>query len=88
MDIIVIVKNLLEHVTEGSEMVIRNICPNTGEVIIKCPKHPTIDMLKLTNGKFVIDKCPKCGGIFLDKEEIGNAKKMSFISYIREYFRK
>ena len=57
------------------------------ENIIKCPKCH-VNMVKLTNGKYVIDKCEKCGGIFLDKNEIDTAHKIGFITYVMDYFRK
>ena len=56
------------------------------EKIIKCPKCKK-DMLKLSNGKYIIDKCPKCKGIFLDKIEIDAIKEQGFISYVLNYFR-
>lgn len=54
--------------------------------IIKCPRCQ-VDMKKMSNGKYVIDKCPKCGGLFLDKGEIQNISKQGFISYVLNYFR-
>lgn len=57
------------------------------EKIIKCPKCH-INMIKLSNGKYVIDKCPKCEGIFLDKNEIDVAHKIGFMTYVMDYFRK
>ena len=57
------------------------------EKIIKCPKCH-VNMLKLTNGKYVIDKCPKCEGIFLDKNEVDVAHKIGFVTYVMDYFRK
>lgn len=57
------------------------------EKIIKCPKCD-VDMQKITNGKYVIDKCPKCEGVFLDKEEIININKQGFFSYMKNYFKK
>lgn len=57
------------------------------EKIIKCPKC-SMDMLKITNGKYVIDKCPKCMGIFLDKDEVDNINRQGFISYMLNYFRR
>jgi len=57
------------------------------EYVIKCPKC-SVDMTKLTNNKYVIDKCPKCGGIFLDKEEIDLAHKVGFVTYVWDYFRR
>jgi Zn-finger nucleic acid-binding protein len=59
----------------------------TDEAIIKCPKC-NVDMTKLTNGKYVIDKCPQCGGIFLDKDEIDAAHKVGFVTYVKDYFRR
>lgn len=57
------------------------------EPIIKCPKC-LVDMIKQTNGKYIIDLCPKCGGIFLDKDEIDTAHKIGFVTYVMDYFRK
>lgn len=57
------------------------------EKIIKCPKCLTTEMEKLTNGKYQIDKCPKCEGIFLDKEEAESMSKMGIIEYIKYYIR-
>ena len=53
---------------------------------IECPKCH-VKMLKLTNGKEIIDKCPKCGGIFLDKDEIKKINKQGFIKYVMKYWR-
>jgi Zn-finger nucleic acid-binding protein len=44
--------------------------------------------MKLTNGHYIIDKCPKCEGIFLDKDEIDVAHKIGFVTYVMDYFRK
>lgn len=55
--------------------------------IIKCPKC-LVDMVKQTNGKYIIDLCPKCKGIFLDKDEIDTAHKIGFVTYVMDYFRK
>ena len=57
------------------------------EKIIKCPKC-LVDMVKQTNGYYIIDKCEKCGGIFLDKDEIDVAHKIGFMTYVMDYFRK
>lgn len=57
------------------------------EKTIKCPKCK-VNMKKLTNGKHVIDKCPKCEGVFLDKAEINSIKKQGFFQYVRNYWRK
>lgn len=57
------------------------------EPIIKCPKC-LVDMIKLTNGKYIIDRCEKCDGIFLDKDEIDVAHKIGFVTYVMDYFRK
>ena len=45
-------------------------------------------MGKRTNGKFVIDVCPNCRGIFLDKQEVDNIGKQGFINYVPAYFKK
>jgi Zn-finger nucleic acid-binding protein len=45
-------------------------------------------MIKLTNGKYIIDRCEKCDGIFLDKDEIDVAHKIGFVTYVMDYFRK
>ena len=45
-------------------------------------------MEKLNNGKYVIDRCSKCGGVFLDKNEIGNIGKQGFFSYMLNYFKR
>lgn len=55
--------------------------------MIKCPKC-RVDMEKLTNGKYFIDSCPKCRGVFLDKEELVIVNKMSFFHYVADYFKK
>jgi len=54
---------------------------------IKCPKDKTV-MAKLRhpNGNYIIDKCPKCLGIFLDKNEIENIRNQSFWQYIKNWF--
>jgi len=57
------------------------------EKIIKCPKCK-VNMEKLTNNKVVIDRCPKCGGVFLDRNEIGNMRRLGFIHYVFSYFKK
>lgn len=57
------------------------------EYIIECPKCE-VEMEKLSNGKYIIDKCPVCEGVFLDKEEINNIGKQGFLSYIWNYFRR
>ena len=57
------------------------------EYTIKCPKC-NVEMKKLSNGKYIIDKCPDCEGIFLDKEEITNIGKQGFIRYMLNYFKK
>jgi Zn-finger nucleic acid-binding protein len=57
------------------------------EKVIKCPKC-VVDMEKLSNGKYVIDRCPKCEGVFLDKGEMHNISRQGFISYVRNYFRR
>jgi Zn-finger nucleic acid-binding protein len=59
------------------------------EEILKCPKCKTINMDKSTNQDGVtIDICPTCGGMWLDKNELINVKKLGFIKYVRNYFRK
>lgn len=40
-------------------------------------------MNKLTDGKIVIDKCPKCKGIFLDKHEVETSRKLGLIYHIK-----
>jgi len=45
-------------------------------------------MDKMSNGKYIIDECPECGGIFLDKHEIDTIKSQSFLSYIIDWFRR
>jgi Zn-finger nucleic acid-binding protein len=57
------------------------------EKIIKCPKC-NVNMDKMSNGKYLIDKCPNCKGIFLDGEEVQHIRKMSFFSYLADYFRR
>ena len=58
-----------------------------GEQIIKCPKCEII-MEKKSNGKFIIDACPKCKGVFLDKHEIYNIAHQGFFNYIMAYFKR
>lgn len=57
------------------------------EKIIKCPKCK-VHMEKISNGRYVIDRCVKCGGIFLDKDEIENINRVSLFSYIIQYFKR
>lgn len=57
------------------------------EQIIRCPKCK-IGMDKKTNGKFIIDACPRCRGIFLDKHEIDNIAHQGFFNYVVAYFKK
>jgi len=57
------------------------------EKIIKCPKC-RVNMDKKSNGKYIIDECPKCKGVFLDKEEIDNIGKQGFFKYALNYWRK
>jgi Zn-finger nucleic acid-binding protein len=54
---------------------------------LKCPRCKEF-MDKLTNGKYIIDKCPSCKGIWLDKDEIVRINKQGLISYIADYFRR
>lgn len=49
-------------------------------------KHVKMD--KLTNGKYIIDKCPICEGVWLDKDEIQAITKQSFWAYVKNYWRK
>ena len=56
------------------------------ETAIKCPKCH-IEMEKMTNGRYIIDKCTKCKGIFLDGNELDNIKHISFFHYVKDYFR-
>ena len=58
-----------------------------GEFAILCPKCH-VEMDKKTNGKFVIDACPKCRGIFLDKREIDNIAHQGFFNYVMAYFKR
>ena len=39
------------------------------EKVLNCPKDQT-PMIKLTNRGITVDKCRKCGGIWLDKGEM------------------
>jgi Zn-finger nucleic acid-binding protein len=57
------------------------------EKTIKCPKCG-VDMAKLTNGKVIIDKCPQCEGIFLDKGEMEAIRGQGFIHYVLNWFRR
>lgn len=59
----------------------------TTEYTIDCPKCE-VEMEKLSNGKYIIDKCPECKGVFLDKEEIDNIGKQGFVRYVLNYFMK
>jgi hypothetical protein len=54
---------------------------------LKCPRCKKL-MDKLNNGKYTIDKCPSCQGIWLDKDEIVHINKQGLISYIADYFRR
>jgi Zn-finger nucleic acid-binding protein len=47
---------------------------NKKEKIINCPKDQ-VPMIKKTSQGITIDKCKKCGGIWLDKGEIENIVK-------------
>ena len=58
-----------------------------GELVVDCPKC-VVPMEKKTNGKFVIDACPKCRGIFLDKREIDNIAHQGFFNYVMAYFKR
>lgn len=58
------------------------------EELIKCPKCKETTMEKITNGKYIIDKCPKCGGVYLDKEEIEAMKNMNIWTYLKNYLKK
>mgnify|MGYP001565061336 CR=1 FL=1 len=58
-----------------------------GEHIIRCPKCD-VHMEKIGRKSYIVDNCPKCGGIFLDKREIENINKQGFFSYVMEYFRR
>lgn len=54
----------------------------------KCPDCKVV-MLKLQNNKgVVIDKCPRCEGIFLDKGELVSIRKLGFFHYVSNYFRR
>jgi Zn-finger nucleic acid-binding protein len=57
------------------------------EKIIKCPKC-RVDMSKVKSRSYIIDKCPKCKGIFLDKDEILKINKQGFFRYVTDYFRR
>ncbi|MEK6886828.1 MAG: zf-TFIIB domain-containing protein [Nanoarchaeota archaeon] len=52
------------------------------ESIIRCPKC-NVNMNKLTDGKIVIDKCPKCEGIFLDKHEVETTNKLGIFYHLK-----
>jgi Zn-finger nucleic acid-binding protein len=45
-------------------------------------------MGKMSNGRFIIDKCPRCRGIFLDGNEIGMIKHITFFHYVFDYFKR
>jgi hypothetical protein len=50
---------------------------NSNNSIIKCPRC-NVPMQKKTRDGVTIDKCNKCGGIWLDKGEIDSiAKRMN-----------
>lgn len=65
--------------TKGSSLV--------KEKFVKCPKC-NVRMDKKTNGKFIIDACPSCKGIFLDKVEIDNIANQGFFNYVLAYFKR
>lgn len=58
-----------------------------GEHIIMCPKC-NVQMGKRTDGRFIIDVCPNCKGIFLDKNEVDNIGKQGFMNYVLAYFKR
>jgi Zn-finger nucleic acid-binding protein len=44
---------------------------NKKEKVLNCPRDQT-PMIKLTSQGITVDKCQKCGGIWLDKGEMRN----------------
>ena len=63
----------------------------TGELILYSPRAlaegKLIPMEKFTKGNHIIDKCPKTGGIWLDKEEVERTGKIGFFRYVIDYFK-
>ena len=46
------------------------------EIKLKCPSDGTL-MKKCHNDLLIIDKCPKCQGIWLDKGELEDLEELS-----------
>lgn len=53
----------------------------------KVERGKDVLMVKQTNGEFVIDRCPECGGIYLDEQEIRHIEGSGFVRYVLNYFR-
>lgn len=53
----------------------------------KVERGKNVLMEKQTNGEFIIDRCPECGGIYLDKQEIQHIEGRGFLRYMLNYFR-
>jgi Zn-finger nucleic acid-binding protein len=64
------------------------IFPGRVEKLYKCPKCKVYMEKMYNHDKVVIDKCPVCGGIWLDKGELNVIGKLGFFKYIRNYFKK
>lgn len=52
---------------------------------LQCPRC-AVPMEKLTNGKYIIDKCSTCFGVWLDKGEIQSISKQGFFQYVKDYW--
>lgn len=53
----------------------------------KVERGKNVLMEKQTNGEFIIDRCPECGGVYLDEREIRNIESRGFIRYVLNYFK-
>ncbi|MGM5484079.1 MAG: zf-TFIIB domain-containing protein [Nanobdellota archaeon] len=47
----------------------------TGEKILKCPRDEK-EMDKIVKNNVVLDICPKCGGMWIDKGEINKLNEV------------
>ncbi len=54
----------------------------------KVERGKSVLMEKQTNGEFIIDRCPACGGVFLDECEVRHIEQRGFIHYVLNYFRR
>lgn len=57
------------------------------EALLSCPRCK-VHMAKLHNGKYIIDVCRKCGGVWLDRKEVNHIQKRGFITHVVDYWRR